>query len=86
MDFKQEILKAINTIIDEKIKQYKTDRTFMSIIKRKNADGTYTVLDESGGERNVKCSIPNLQLKTGQKVWVKIPLGDLRNVHICGIV
>lgn len=86
MDFKREILKAIEIMIDEKIGNYKADRTFPSVIKQKNTDGTYIVLDESGGERKVKCCIPNLDLKVGQRVFVKIPLGNLQQIHICGVV
>lgn len=86
MDFKREIIKTIQIIIDEKIRNYKADKTFPSVIKQKNTDGTYIVLDDSGGERKVKCCIPNLDLKVGQRVFVKIPNSSLQNIHICGVV
>ena len=86
MDFWQEILKAIYTIIDEKIGLYKADRTFVSVIKQKNANGTYVILDDAGSERTVKCCIPNITLNVSQCVYVKVPMGDLKKIHICGIV
>ena len=86
MSFKQELLKAIQIMIDEAVGNYKADRTFTSVIKQKNSNGTYVVLDESGGERKVKCCIPNVNLNVGQRVWVKIPLGNLQQIHICGVV
>ena len=73
-------------MIDEKIGAYKADRTFVSVVKKVNPNGTYVVLDETGGERNVKCCIPDLELKVGQRVFVKLPLSDLKRIHICGVV
>ena len=86
MDFKREIFRSIQIMIDEKIGNYKADRTFPSVIKQKNTDGTYVVLDDSGGERKVKCCIPNVNLNVGQRVYVKIPMANLQNIHICGVV
>lgn len=86
MDFKREIIKTIQIMIDERIGNYKADKTFPSVIKQKNTDGTYVVLDDSGGERKVKCCIPDLDLKVGQRIYVKIPSGSLQNIHIVGIV
>lgn len=86
MNFKQEILKSIQIMIDEKIGSYKADRTFISVIKKVNPNGTYVVLDEAGGERTLKCCIPNLDLKVGQRVWIKVPMNKLKDIHICGVV
>ena len=86
MDFKREIFKSIQIMIDEKIGNYKADKTFPSVIKQKNTDGTYIVLDDSGGERKVKCCIPNVSLNVGQRVWVKIPNGQLKDIHVVGII
>ena len=86
MNFKQEILKSIQIMIDEKVGAYKADRTFVSVVKQVNLNGTYVVLDETGGERTVKCCIPNLDLKVGQRVYLLLPLGDLKHLHITGIV
>lgn len=85
MTFKQEILKSIQIMIDEKIGLYKADRTFMSVIKQVNSNGTYVVFDESGGERKVKCCIPNISLNVGQRVWVTIPSSDLKKIFISGV-
>ena len=85
VDLGEQIIKSIQIIIDRKLSNYKADRTFASVVKQKNSNGTYIVLDESGGERKVKCCIPNVDLKVGQRVWVKIPLGNLKQIHICGV-
>lgn len=85
MNFKQEILKSIQIMIEQKLNSYKSDRTFISVIKQKNLNGTYVILDDTGSERTVKCCIPNADLKVRQKVWVKIPMNDLKKIHICGV-
>ena len=84
MNYKEEILKAIETIIDTKLNNYKADRTYKSVIKSINRKG-YVILDETGSERTVPCCIPGLELRVGQSVWVKEPMSDLRNLHICGV-
>ncbi|MCX4343122.1 MAG: hypothetical protein OSJ53_04420 [Kineothrix sp.] len=64
---------------------HKYDRTFASAVKSINKDSTYTIMDDAGAERKVKCSLPNAALKTGQYVWVKVPCGRLEDMHICGL-
>lgn len=61
------------------------DRTFVSVIKSVNGDGTYTIQDQSGADRKVKCCIPGAALTAGKNVWVKIPCNDIKKMHICGI-
>ena len=85
MNIKQEILKVIEIMIDEKIGAYKADITYKSVIKAVNNKG-YVILDRGGSERTVKCCIPNLELKVGQSVWVKEPMGRLTDIHIAGVV
>lgn len=85
MDYKTEILKSIQIMIDKKISSYKGDRTFPSIIKKVNNNNTYIILAEDGSERTVYSSIPSLNLQIRTKVWVKIPCGNINNMHICGI-
>jgi len=84
MDFKTEILKSIQTMIDRKLDNYKADRTYKSVIKRITKKG-YVVLDSTGSERTVPCAIPNVELRPMQSVWVKEPMGDLKGIHICGV-
>ena len=86
IDIGAEILKSIEILVNRKIENYKADCTFASVIKQKNTNGTYVILDSSGGERTVKCCIPNLTLNVGQRVWVKMPMGKLSGIHICGMV
>lgn len=85
MDLGKEILKAIQIIVDKKLDQYKADCTYQSIIKNITPKG-YVVLDRSGQERMVQCCIPGLNLRMMQSVWVKEPMGDLKGLHICGVV
>ena len=84
MSFKQEILKSIQLMIDEKIASYKADKTYKSGVKGTDKKG-YVILDSTGSERTVQCCIPGVQLKAGQYVWVKEPMGDLKGLHICGV-
>lgn len=77
-----EILKAIKYAVDRKT--VNCDKTYKSVIKSINSNG-YVVLDDSGSERTVKCCIPMLELKIGQCVWIKEPMGKLSGIHICGI-
>lgn len=81
----KEILRSIQIMVDRKLKDYKGDRTYKSVIKGITAKG-YIILDRAGSERTVKCCIPGISLQVGQGVWVKEPMEDLKGIHICGIV
>ena len=85
MDIGTEILESIQIMIDNKLNKYKTDRTFVSVVKEITPKG-YIILDETGCKRTVKCAIPNVELKAGKNVWVKVPRGNLNQMHICGIM
>lgn len=85
MDFRKEILKSIQELIDKSIGNYKVDRTYQSVIKRITKKG-YVVIDQSGSERTVSCCIPNVTLKAGQRVWLKEPMSNIRNLHIVGVI
>lgn len=78
-----EILKAIKYAVERQ--KIKCDRTYKTIIKEVTDKG-YVVLDRTGSERTVKCCIPGIELKARQFVWVKEPLGDLKGLHICGVI
>lgn len=68
-----------------KTHEHKYDRTFSSAVKSINNDSTYTIMDDGGVNRNVRCAIPNAALRIGQYVWVKVPSGRLEDMHICGV-
>ena len=85
LDLGKEILKSIQIKVDRKLSNYKADRTYKSVIKAVNKKG-YVILDESGGQRTVKCRIPNLELMVGQSVLVTVPMGKLSDLHIVGVV
>ena len=83
-------IQALNLMVKEfvdliKTHEHKYDRTFASTIKGINKDNTYTIMDDGGVERKIKCSIPSVTLKIGQYVWVKMPCGRLEEMHICGV-
>ncbi len=78
-----EILKAIKYAIERTT--VNCDRTYKSVIKRIDKKG-YVVIDRTGSERTVKCCIPGTEFKVGQSVWIKEPMGDLKGLHICGVV
>lgn len=77
------VIKIINTILDERLKKLKYDKTFKSTIWGKNEDGTYQI-----SYMNQLYNVYNAlgtDLELGQSVWVKIPSGIFRNMHICGV-
>ncbi len=85
MNFKEEILKSIQLIIDKSICDYKADRTYKTVIKRITKNG-YVITDEAGQERTVPCGIHGVSLYVGQSVYVKEPSGKLNELHICSVV
>ncbi len=85
MELGKELLKAIQIMINRKFNEYKVDRTYQSVIKNIMSKG-YVVLDRTGCERTVQCCIPNVELRIGQSVWLKEPMGDLKALHICGVI
>lgn len=85
MNFKEEIFKAVQDIVNMAVVNSKVDRTFKTVIKRVVKHG-YVITDQAGQERIVPCGIPNVELRVGQSVWVKEPMSDLRKLHICGVV
>ncbi|MDE6846135.1 MAG: hypothetical protein K2J99_10260 [Lachnospiraceae bacterium] len=85
MNFKEEIFKTIQTMVDRAIANCKVDRTYRTVIKRIDKKG-YIITDETGSERTVPCGIPNVELRPMQSVWVKEPMGRLKDLHICGVV
>ena len=85
MNFKEEIFKSIQTMVDRAVANSKVDITYQSIIKNITPKG-YVILDRSGQERTVQCCIPGVNLRIMQSVFVKEPMGDLKGLHICGVV
>ncbi|RKI88378.1 hypothetical protein D7V94_19270 [Parablautia intestinalis] len=78
-----EILKTIKYAIDRKA--VNCDITYESVIKDITPKG-YVILDRTGSERTVQCCIPGVSLRMMQRVWVKEPMGNLKDLHICGVV
>ena len=77
-----EILKTIKYAVDKKT--INCDRTYQSVIKRITKKG-YVITDQAGQERTVPCGIPNVELRPGQSVYVKEPMGNLNELHICNV-
>lgn len=84
MSIKEDLFKATEIIVDTKLKKYKTDITLPSVIIDVENNGKYKILLD-GKNYIVKCSLPNVDLRAGQSVWIKIPNGDFNSKHICGI-
>lgn len=78
-----EILNTIKYALNRK--EANCDRTYKTVIKNITKKG-YVIIDETGSERTVPCCIPGLELRVGQYVWVKEPMGDLKGLHICGVI
>ena len=85
MSLGEELLKTMQIMINRKLKNYKADRTYRTVIKRIDKNG-YVITDETGQERTVPCGIPNVELKPMQSVYVKEPLGKINELHICSVV
>lgn len=69
--------------IDSKIENLKFDKTFKATIWGITEDKKYEI-----NYLGQKYAIPNAlgtNLKIGQTVWVKIPSGIFKNMHICGV-
>lgn len=77
-----EIINTIKYAVDRKA--VNCDRTYRTIIKRIEKNG-YVITDQAGQERTVPCGIPNVELKPGQSVYVKQPMGKLNELHICNV-
>ncbi len=84
MNLGEELLKTIQIMINRKLKNYRSDRTYKTVIKRIEKNG-YVIIDETGSERTVPCGIPNVELRVGQYVYVKEPLGKINELHICSV-
>lgn len=85
MNFKEEIFKSIQGMVDRAVANCKVDRTYKTGIKRVTSKG-YVVLDDAGSERTVQCAIPGVELKPMQMVWVTMPQGKLNDMFISGVV
>lgn len=79
-----ELIKTIQMMIDKKLENRKADRTYRAVVKGVDRKGY--IINVLGNERVVKCSIPNIELTLGQQVWVKEPMGDYNELHICGVI
>lgn len=76
------LLNKVLSILDIKMQNLEYDKTFKSTIWGKNDDGTYQI-SYKNQLYNV-CNALGTDLQPGQSVWVKIPGGIFRNMHICG--
>ena len=77
------LVNKIVSIVEKKNQKLKYDKTFKSTIWGKNEDGTYQI-----SYMNQLYNVYNAlgtDLELGQSVWVKIPSGIFRNMHICGV-
>ena len=84
LDLGKELLKAIQIMINRALKNCKVDRTYRTVIKRIDKNG-YVITDQAGQERIIPCGIPNVELRPMQSVYVKEPMVNINELHICNI-
>lgn len=77
------IIQAIIEIVDKKIRHLSYDKTFPSVVYEKDDKGKHKIAYE-GRLRSVSNALP-IEIDIGTLVWVKIPNGNLKNMHICGV-
>lgn len=82
-EFGSNLIEIINTILDKRLDDIKFDKTFKSTVWAVNSDGTYKI-NYLGQQYDVYNAL-DTELKPGQSVWIKIPCGIMKNMHICGI-
>ena len=89
-DISKDLAEAIDVLAKQianslKYSNSNYDRTFISVVKAINSNGTYTVIDDFGNERICVLALPNVTLSVGQRVYATIPQGDLTKMYISGI-
>lgn len=77
------LLNQLMSATDTKMQNLRYDKTFKATVWGKNDDGTYQICYK--GQLYNVCNALGTDLKLGQSVWVKIPGGIFRNLHICGV-
>lgn len=83
MDFITTIVNEVIRAIQKDNKTSYYDKTFPSVVYGVNSDGTYTIIKDNQ-KYKVKCAL-NTTLSLGTHVWVKVPSGQLHEMHICGM-
>lgn len=77
------IVKKMIQIVDSKTAHLKYDKTFHTTIMGTDGNGLYTV-NYLGQPYQIRNAL-GTELSVGETVWVKIPGGIFRHMHICGI-
>lgn len=67
----------------KKLRDNSSDQSFKSVCYGKDEKGNYKIVYE-GRLRSVQNSLP-CEITSGTLVWVKIPCGQLKDMHICGL-
>lgn len=78
------LISKVMSAIDSRIRDLKYDKTFKATIWKINSNGTYSV--NYKGQLYDVINATGMTLALGQTVWVKIPCGILRNMHICNAI
>ena len=78
------LVDKIISIVEKKNEKLKYDKTFKSTVWKINENGTYQIR-YLGQPYNIHNAL-GTTLSLGQNVWVKIPSGTFRDMHICGVV
>lgn len=78
------LLNEVSKLVDSKISTLRFDRTFKATIWKINSNNTYSI--NYKGQLYDVINATGTSLSLGQSVWVKIPSGILRNMHICNVI
>ena len=77
------LVKKMIQIVDSRTEHLKYDKTFHTTVMGTDGNGLYTV-NYLGQPYQIRNAL-NTDLSVGETVWVKIPGGIFRQMHICGI-
>lgn len=76
-------IQVCQMMINKSLASFKCDRTYPSVIYGVNSNGTYKV-----NRDGILIDVPNAlgtTLTVGTLVWLKDPLNNKKQTHICGI-
>lgn len=77
-------IKTIMELVEKRIDQARYDKTFASAVYSYDAKKNTYMIVKDCRMREVHSSLEK-NISVGQHVWVKIPCGNLKDMHICGL-
>ena len=77
------LINKMIAMVDKKNERLGYDKTFKSTVWEKKKDGSYRI--SYNGQLYSVSNALETELTPGQNVWVKIPGGVFKHMHICGV-